>query len=149
MKVDQGLHHPPPFYSNPVLKKNSGVVEALSYENLAEEHDYEESTDLQPDYIKVEDETEIFPAPPFYSKPDPKLNSGVLEALSYENLAEEPDYEQSLDDQPDYVKVEDEEVLLPNPGDPEDDNASSEDYDDIDGGDGHETQEDEDYDDVA
>ncbi|KAM4544474.1 uncharacterized protein scimp [Odontesthes bonariensis] len=137
--------HPPPLYAAPDPKMNCGVSEAQSYENLAEEeHDYEESMDQQPDYVKVEDETEIRHPPPLYAAPDPKMNCGVSVGESYENLAEEEhDYEESTDQQSDYVKVEDEEILLPDPADPEADDASSEDYDDI----GSEVEDD--YDDVA
>ncbi|XP_030603159.1 uncharacterized protein scimp [Archocentrus centrarchus] len=92
-------------------------------------HDYEESTD-PPDYVKMEEEV-IFPPPPPYES----MNGCVLEAQSYENLAEENDYEECTDDQ--YVKVD---------GDAQaGDNTSTEDYDDI----GGEDRDEEDYDDVG
>ncbi|KAM9846279.1 uncharacterized protein scimp [Aulostomus maculatus] len=95
---------------------------------------------------------------------NPRLPSRVqfLAAQSYENLAEGPDYlqaladppnyvhSQSLGEQPDYVKVEDEEEPPPlaspyQPPDPPAD-ESGEDYDDIDQ---DENQAEEDYDDVG
>ncbi|XP_051793635.1 uncharacterized protein LOC110964118 isoform X2 [Acanthochromis polyacanthus] len=92
------------------------TAEAQSYENLAEVSDYEQctadyeqSTDQQPDYVKVEEEEEILPPPP-YDHPGPGMTAGVA-GLSYENLAEEHDYEQSTDQQPDYVQLEEEEIL--------------------------------------
>ncbi|XP_042074226.1 ring-infected erythrocyte surface antigen isoform X3 [Haplochromis burtoni] len=83
------------------------LAEAQSYENLAEEsqsihdyedgnceqnvsnheesiHDYEESTELQADYIKMEGDI-MFPPPPIFNS----MSGSVLEAQSYENLAEE------------------------------------------------------------
>ncbi|XP_069366202.1 uncharacterized protein [Paralichthys olivaceus] len=84
------------------------------------------------------------------------------ESQSYENLAEPQDndyeeaqmeYEQATDAQFDYVKVEDERDLFPPPPpqnldpDADNDDASTEDYDDIGGEDEH--QDEEDYDDVG
>ncbi|XP_035800742.2 uncharacterized protein LOC118469793 [Amphiprion ocellaris] len=95
------------------------TAEAQSYENLVEVSDYEEctadyeqSTDQQPDYVKVEEE--ILPPPPPYEHQGPGMTAGVA-GQSYENLAEEHDYEQSTDQQPDYVQVQEEEEILPPP----------------------------------
>ncbi|KAL3970647.1 apoptosis regulatory protein Siva [Sarotherodon galilaeus] len=95
-------------------------------------HDYEESTELQADYVKMEGDIK-FPPPPVFNS----MNGSVLEAQSYENLAEENDYVESMDNQPDYVKVDEEDQAG--------DNTSTEDYDDI----GGEEQDEEDYDDVG
>ncbi|XP_028277214.1 uncharacterized protein scimp [Parambassis ranga] len=105
-------------------------------------HDYEEAADQQPDYVAVEDET--FPPLLPYNHSDPNM----ILAQSYENLAEEADYLQALDEQPDYVRADDEVDVFPPPPpaeDPAADGSASEDYDDI----GVETQDEEDYDDVA
>lgn len=134
---------PPPPYDHPGPDMTAGVA-GLSYENLAEEHDYEQSTDQQPDYVQVEEEEAILPPPPPYNHPGPGMTAGVARQ-SYKSLAEEPDYEQSLDQQPDYVQVQGEaETFLPHPADLAADNSSTEDYDDI-----GEDQGEEDYDDVG
>lgn len=126
---------PPPFYNNPNGKSVASLGE--SYENPAGENDYEESVDHQPDYETADDETEIFPPPPLPPPlcSDPDRTSGG--SLGQENLAEDNDYEESTDQQPDYVTAEDEDA------DPAADNVSEEDYDDV----GSENEED--YDDVA
>lgn len=130
-----------PVYNHPNV--SSGVLDAQSYENLAEENDYEESVDPQQDYMEVEDEKESYlppPPPPPLCDPDPNMACGGSLAQSYENLAEEHDYEESVDQQADYVKVENEDELLPH----QKDNVSStstEDYDDI-------GESEEDYDDI-
>ncbi|XP_005458314.1 uncharacterized protein LOC102083076 isoform X1 [Oreochromis niloticus] len=152
IKMEGDIKFPPPPVFNSM---NSSVLEAQSYENLAEEsqsihdyedgnceqdltnheesiHDYEESTELQADYIKMEGDIK-FPPPPVFNS----MNGSVLEAQSYENLAEENDYVESMDNQPDYVKVDGEDQAG--------DNTSTEDYDDI----GGEEQDEEDYDDVG
>ncbi|XP_041864717.1 protein clarinet-like [Melanotaenia boesemani] len=126
---------PPPIQCNAVPNLDHCVSLGQSYENLAEDHDYEQSTDQQPDYLNGVDETEILP-PPIQCNAVPNLDRCVSMGQSYEDLAEDHDYEQSLDEQPDYVKAEDEETKA--------DNTSTEDYDDI------ECEEDEDdYDDVV
>ncbi|XP_040005989.1 titin-like [Xiphias gladius] len=144
------------------------TAEAQSYENLAEvpEHqqsidDYEQNTD---DYEQnIDDYEEALPeyeeALPEYEEALPEYEQALPEyeeALpEYEQALPEyeealPEYEEALDDQPDYVKVEDEKQILPpllpyQDPDPAEDNASTEDYDDI----GDENQGEEDYDDVG
>ncbi|XP_069001994.1 uncharacterized protein [Embiotoca jacksoni] len=129
---------PLPPYDDPDPDMKLGVSVGQSYENLAEDHDYEQSTDEQPDYVKVDDETEILRPLPPYDDPDLDMKLGVSVGQSYENLAEDHDYEQSTDEQPDYVKVEAEDSAT--------DNVSTEDYDDI--GCEKDDQSEEDYDDV-
>ncbi|XP_029942541.1 nucleolin [Salarias fasciatus] len=134
--------------------------DAVNVENPEEEHDYEEAADDgqdrndPPDYVKVEEEEEedLRPAAPLYQQPHRHSGTpGGASAQSYENLAEEHDYEeaaddwQDRDDPPDYVKVEEEEEEeeLPPPPATEAECNSSEDYDDIGG------EDDDDYDDVG
>ncbi|KAM9728559.1 uncharacterized protein scimp isoform 1-T2 [Menidia menidia] len=143
---------PAPLYSDPHPHRSSAPSGAQSYQNLAEEQDYEVSTDQQPDYVMPEGGAEGLPPPPAGTDPDqdqdPNRSSGLCGAQSYENLAEEQDYEESTDQQPDYVMPEGgAEVLPPPPADPAEDCSSSEDYDDIGGG--EEEEEEEDYDDLA
>ncbi|XP_012719745.1 uncharacterized protein LOC105927523 [Fundulus heteroclitus] len=124
--------------------RNSEASVGLSYENLAEEHDYEESMDPQLDYVEVEDEAERFPPPAPLCNSDPNMKCNISLAQSYENLADENDYEESTDQQWDYVKVEDDEALVSHHKARDNHStASTEDYDDIGGDD------DEDYDDVV
>nr|XP_024659757.1 ring-infected erythrocyte surface antigen isoform X3 [Maylandia zebra] len=53
VKMEGDIMFPPP----PVVNSMSGsVLEAQSYENLAEENDYVESVDNQPDYVKMDKE---------------------------------------------------------------------------------------------
>ncbi|KAM4726913.1 uncharacterized protein scimp [Anableps anableps] len=128
---------------NPLCNQNSGVSVAQSYENLAEENDYEESVDPQPDYVKVEDETEGCPPP--LCDLDLNMKCGSSLGQSYENLADESEYEESTDQQSDYVKVEDEEMLPLDQNNAARDNistVSTEDYDDI-------GEDEEDYDDIS
>nr|XP_046266249.1 uncharacterized protein LOC124070405 isoform X1 [Scatophagus argus] len=105
--------------------------------------DYEQPAN---DYVQPVDDYEQ-PANDYLEPVDDYLEpvDDYLEPVdNYEQLAN--DYEQNI---PDYVKVEDEDnILLPPPpcNNPDADNASTEDYDDIGGED--EIQEDEDYDDV-
>ncbi|XP_006785174.2 ring-infected erythrocyte surface antigen-like, partial [Neolamprologus brichardi] len=152
IKMEGDIMFPPPPIFNSM---NGSVLEAQSYENLAEEsqsihdyedgnceqnvsnheesiHDYEESTELQADYVKMEGDI-MFPPPPVVNS----MSGSVLEAQSYENLAEENDYVESVDNQPDYVKMDEEDQAG--------DNTSTEDYDDI----GGEEEDEEDYDDVG
>ncbi|XP_069574916.1 uncharacterized protein [Brachyistius frenatus] len=129
---------PLPPYDDPDPDMKLGVSVGQSYENLAEDHDYEQCTDEQPDYVKVDNETEILRPLPPYDDPDPDMKLGVSVGQSYENLAEDHDYEQCTDEQPDYVKVEAEDSAT--------DNVSTEDYDDI--GCEKDDQSEEDYDDV-
>ncbi|RVE64202.1 hypothetical protein OJAV_G00143660 [Oryzias javanicus] len=114
--------------------------------NPIEDNDYEESTD-QLDYVKVDDELETFPAPPSHNPADLKLQPQFSLGQSYENLTEEPDYEEITDDQLDYVKVEDEENPFAHPPDPAAEDSSSEDYDDI--GETSDDKDEDDYDDLA
>ncbi|XP_004551240.3 uncharacterized protein scimp [Maylandia zebra] len=95
-------------------------------------HDYEESTELQADYIKMEGDI-MFPPPPVVNS----MSGSVLEAQSYENLAEEcqsihdyedgnceenvsnheesiHDYEESTELQADYIKMEG-DIMFPPP----------------------------------
>ncbi|XP_076607270.1 uncharacterized protein scimp [Chaetodon auriga] len=99
------------------------TAEAQSYENLAGETNYVQST-------------------PVYEQSTPDYEQSTPD---YEQSTN--DYEQSI---PDYVKVEEEKILPPPPPyqDPDPaDNISTEDYDDIGGED--EAQGEEDYDDVG
>ncbi|GAA6233511.1 uncharacterized protein LOC117955920 isoform X2 [Lates japonicus] len=116
------------------------TAEAQSYENLAEVPEHEENIEdceQATDGHGPDDYEEALPA---YEEPLPEYE----EAL--------PEYEEAVDQQPDYVKIEEEEMILPPPPsynktDPADDNVSTEDYDDI-GGE-EENQGEEDYDDVG
>ncbi|TDH05170.1 hypothetical protein EPR50_G00140670 [Perca flavescens] len=119
------------------------TAEAQSYENLAEvpecqnmpdsdqdSHDYEEAV---PDYEQ--------------DKHDYEQDKHDYEQDKHDYEQAMPDYEQDMAEHSDYVKVEDEELILPPPykdPDPAEDNTSTEDYDDIVG----EDQGEEDYDDV-
>ncbi|KAJ4923708.1 hypothetical protein JOQ06_013987 [Pogonophryne albipinna] len=121
---------------------------AQSYENLADEHDYEEAGPVcqvaTPKYQE---------SMPKYQESMPKYQeakSDYEEAMSdYEEASagyEEasPNYENQTPESFDYVKVEAEVRILPPPyrkTDEETDDASTEDYDDIDG--------EEDYDDLG
>ncbi|XP_020564817.1 protein bfr2 [Oryzias latipes] len=151
VKVDDEPETPPPPSQNPSdLKLQSQGSPSHNYDDLNEEPDYEEIDD-QLDYVKVDDEPET-PPPPSQNTSDLKVQSqSGCPTQSYENLSEEPDYEQSTDDQLDYVKVEDEENPFAHPPDAAAEDSSSEDYDDIgETSDGKEEDEDEDdYDDVA
>ncbi|CAG5870328.1 unnamed protein product [Menidia menidia] len=173
LEAETQILRPPPPGTDPDQdpKMKSGLSVAQSYENLAEEQDYEESTEQLPDYVKLEEEVQLLGPAPLYSDPHPHRSSGLCGAqsyqnlaeeqdyeestdqqpdYSYENLAEEQDYEESTDQQPDYVMPEGgAEVLPPPPADPEADCSSSEDYDDIGGGEEEEEEEEEDYDDIA
>ncbi|XP_071362030.1 uncharacterized protein [Trachinotus anak] len=111
------------------------TAEAQSYENLAEAPDHVHSIHGHDQFTdnrehNIDDYEEALP--------------------EYEEAL--PEYEEALDQQPDYVKVEDEEktfLSLPPykiPA-PVEDNTSTEDYDDI--GDEAENQGEEDYDDVG
>ncbi|MEQ2257137.1 hypothetical protein ILYODFUR_031468 [Ilyodon furcidens] len=146
VKVQENARNlcPPPLCNHPSM--NSDVSVSQSYENLAEENDYEESVDPQLDYVKVEDETESFPPPPPpLCESDPDMKCNISFGQSYENLADGKEHAESMDQQSDYVKVEDEEEVLLRQKDAATDNfstASTEDYDDIGGDD------EEDYDDV-
>uniref|UniRef100_A0A1A8ES57 Uncharacterized protein n=2 Tax=Nothobranchius korthausae TaxID=1143690 RepID=A0A1A8ES57_9TELE len=88
------------------------TAEAQSYENLAEEPDYEQIpeyeqiTDHQLDYVKVENGSDILHSPSFYNNPNPQIKACNYVGQSDENLAEN-DYEESVD-QPDYVQADDE-----------------------------------------
>ncbi|XP_040908065.1 acidic leucine-rich nuclear phosphoprotein 32-related protein 1-like [Toxotes jaculatrix] len=123
-----------------------------------EEVDNEQDQDL-PDYEEVDNDYEqALPdyeqALPDYEEALPDYEEALPDYEEVENDYEQamPDYEQALDEQPDYVKVDDEvKILLPHAPhelpDPADDNTSTEDYDDIGGED--ESQGEEDYDDVG
>ncbi|KAF6721767.1 hypothetical protein FQA47_013296 [Oryzias melastigma] len=117
-----------------------------NYKNPNEDNDYEESTD-QLDYVKVDDESENFPPPPSHNPADLKLQPQFSVSQSYDILTEEPDYEESMDNQVDYVKVDDEENPFAHPPDPVAEDSSSEDYDDI--GETSDDKDEDDYDDVA
>ncbi|XP_045896445.1 zinc finger protein 768-like [Micropterus dolomieu] len=113
--------------------------------------DYEQST---PDYVQSMPDYEQ--NMPNYEQniPDYEQNIADYEQSIPDDVQSMQDYEQiadvqSLDEQPDYVKVDEEEILPPPPPceDPAEDNSSTEDYDDI-GGE-NENDAEEDYDDVG
>ncbi|XP_038565292.1 DNA-directed RNA polymerase II subunit RPB1-like [Micropterus salmoides] len=141
------------------------TAEAQSYENLAEAPEYEQSTpdyvQSTPDYVQsmpdyVQSTPDYVQSTPDYvqSMPDYEQNIADYEQSTPDDVQSMQDYEQiadvqSLDEQPDYVKVDEEEILPPPPPceDPAEDNSSTEDYDDI-GGE-NENEAEEDYDDVG
>ncbi|CAJ1063395.1 uncharacterized protein LOC113168848 isoform X2 [Xyrichtys novacula] len=161
--------------SNPPLPPRTqfGPEVGQSYENLAEVPDYEQSMpdyeQDKPDYVQgIPDTADYEEATPEYEQDKPDY---VQDMPDYEDAIPEyeqdkpdyvqsipdyeqdmPDYEEIIDEPPDYLKLEEEELILPPPPSyqdpqPEGDNDSSEDYDDIGGED--ETQDEEDYDDVG
>ncbi|KAK5917774.1 hypothetical protein CgunFtcFv8_002590 [Champsocephalus gunnari] len=132
---------------------------AQSYENLADQHDYEEAKPVrQVATSKHQESTPVYQVTTSkHQESTPKYQEAMSdyeEAMSdYEEASagyEEPspDYENPTPEPCDYVKVEAEVRILPPPyrkTDEETDDASTEDYDDIDGEDDGE----EDYDDVG
>ncbi|XP_034746601.1 uncharacterized protein LOC117955920 isoform X2 [Etheostoma cragini] len=106
------------------------TAESQSYENLAEVPECQNIPDYEEDNHDYEE------AVPDYEQ----------DKHDYEQAM--PNYEQAMAEQSDYVKVEDEEVILPPPymdQDQAEDNTSTEDYDDI--ADANHSEED--YDDVG
>ncbi|XP_060912356.1 uncharacterized protein wu:fb97g03 isoform X2 [Labrus mixtus] len=141
------------------------TAEAQSYENLAEVPDYVQTVpdyeQDKPDYVQsIPDYVQSIPdyeqSVPDYEQSVPDYEQSVPD---YEQ--DKPDYEQSMpdyesiDEPPDYLKLEGEVATLPPPPYEDPDAAaetsSTEDYDDIDDiGGGVENQDDEeDYDDVG
>ncbi|XP_034746600.1 chromosomal replication initiator protein DnaA-like isoform X1 [Etheostoma cragini] len=134
------------------------TAESQSYENLAEvpecqnipdyeedNHDYEEAV---PDY--EQDKHDYEQAMPDYEQDKHDYEQAVPDYEQDKHDYEQamPNYEQAMAEQSDYVKVEDEEVILPPPymdQDQAEDNTSTEDYDDI--ADANHSEED--YDDVG
>ncbi|XP_034051557.1 chromosomal replication initiator protein DnaA-like isoform X2 [Gymnodraco acuticeps] len=143
---------------------------APSYENLADEHNYEEAEPVcqvampkyqestfkyQESMPKYQESTPVYQVTTSkYQESMPKYQEAMSDyeepmsdyeeaSAGYEEAS--PDYENPT---PDYVKVEAEVRILPPPyrkTDEETDDASTEDYDDIDG----EDDDEEDYDDVG
>ncbi|XP_034539167.1 uncharacterized protein LOC117812490 [Notolabrus celidotus] len=111
--------------------------------------DYEQSG---PDYVQGMPDYEQSGPDYVQGMPDYEQSRPDYEQSMPDYEQSMPDYEQALAELPDYLNIEDEEVILPpllpyHDADPTADNASSEDYDDIGGEDG--TQDEEDYDDVG
>ncbi|XP_017284645.1 GRIP and coiled-coil domain-containing protein PFC0235w-like [Kryptolebias marmoratus] len=119
MEEETKTMSPSSLCNHPNPHKGDPASLGQSYENLAGENDYEECMDQQPDYVKVEEETSLLPPPPaFYNDPSPQIKLDASLGQSYENLAEENDYEESTDQQPDYVTADDEAEIFPPPPPP-------------------------------
>ncbi|XP_010768571.1 DNA-directed RNA polymerase II subunit RPB1 isoform X4 [Notothenia coriiceps] len=149
------------------------IAEAQSYENLADEHDYEEAEPVcqvampkcqesKPVYqvttSKCQESTPVYQvttskcqeSTPVYQVTMPKYQEAMSDYEEASDGYEEalPDYENRTAEPFDYVQVEAEVRILPPPyrkTDEETDDASTEDYDDIDDEDDGE----EDYDDLG
>ncbi|XP_008280684.1 uncharacterized protein scimp [Stegastes partitus] len=83
VEEEEEILPPPTPYNQPDPEINHGVSEGQSYENLAEEPDYEQAVDEQPDYVQVEDEAETFLPQP----PDPAADNSSTE--DYDDIGED------------------------------------------------------------
>ncbi|XP_029375987.1 uncharacterized protein scimp isoform X2 [Echeneis naucrates] len=133
------------------------TTEVQSYENLAEAVENELNSDNCEQIISDYEEamSGYEEACSGYEEPIPEYEEALpeYEEALPDYVEAQPDYEEPLDQQPDYLQVEDEvKVFRPPPPnktpDTAEDNSSTEDYDDI-GGEEGEAQDEEDYDDVA
>lgn len=102
------------FYNYSNTQKRPSALLGGNHKDLDSwENSFEECSDQQLDYVKMEEDTNVLPPPPFYNSPNGKSAASLGE--SYENLAEENDYVEGVDHQPDYETADDETEMFPPP----------------------------------